>query len=586
MKTLLLSLVLLFSVCALKATHNRSGEILYKRIAPFSTVTGGVTVPVFTYSITLITYTDDGPSIADRCEDTIYFGDGQKAIAPRVNFPGTSGSFSNCGCGSGVGCGNIIMNEANYRVKKNVFSTTHTYSGTGNYIVSFLDPNRNASIVNIPNSVNQPFYVEALIMVTNSVVANTSPNPTNPPIDKGFVSSCFYHNPAAFDADGDSISYELMACNAPGATLPATGTGGSLGIDARGLMSWCSPQAIGEYNIVIKMKEWRRSCSDSAYHMIGYVMRDMQMIVGSGSPVPFVPGDLTDTCFVSGNTLHRSLGSVSSFFSGAALYGVCAYGSQQSATAITNTVAGTYDFSWPLDCQLAKHLPQQVVAVYSHNDLSTGTSRYYQHFNVRVLPPAAQIYSVASTINTVTIRWHPAPGCSGNISGYNVYRKSGANSWTHGYCQPGLPAASGYSLVLIGSVNDSLYNDIYLQPFANGSNMSYIVTTVSSDCQEGVAENPQSVSLVVGIEQYAQEFLSTSVYPNPSENNFEISFGKILNSTLQITLYAADGRVVYDAQQKAPGSHVTLNGADLSAGIYLMRLQTTNGQAYRKLIKE
>src|ERR1700750_1063705 len=101
MKKLFLSFILLFSVCALKATHNRSGEILYKRIAPFSTTSNGVTVPVYTYSITLITYTDDGPGIADRCEDTIYFGDGQKAVPSRMNFPGSAGSISNCGCPAG-----------------------------------------------------------------------------------------------------------------------------------------------------------------------------------------------------------------------------------------------------------------------------------------------------------------------------------------------------------------------------------------------------------------------------------------------------------------------------------------------------
>src|SRR5687768_10360106 len=94
------------------ATHNRAGEITYKRIAPFTKVVGGVTVPVFTYSITVIKYTDDGSGsiqIADRCVDTVDFGDNERGVAPRING-GTS-----CGCGTiggvQVGCGVLIINE-------------------------------------------------------------------------------------------------------------------------------------------------------------------------------------------------------------------------------------------------------------------------------------------------------------------------------------------------------------------------------------------------------------------------------------------------------------------------------------------
>ena len=64
-----------------RATHNRAGEILYKRIAPFTNTVNGVTVHVYTYSITVIKYTDSGVNVADRCIDTVYFGDGTKGIA-------------------------------------------------------------------------------------------------------------------------------------------------------------------------------------------------------------------------------------------------------------------------------------------------------------------------------------------------------------------------------------------------------------------------------------------------------------------------------------------------------------------------
>src|ERR1043165_3346015 len=78
-------LVFLYSTTT-RATHNRSGEILYKRIAPFSAIVNGVTVSVYNYSITVIKYTDHNlATVADRCVDTVYFGDGDRGIAPRIN---------------------------------------------------------------------------------------------------------------------------------------------------------------------------------------------------------------------------------------------------------------------------------------------------------------------------------------------------------------------------------------------------------------------------------------------------------------------------------------------------------------------
>jgi hypothetical protein len=125
---------------SVKATHNRAGEITYKRVEPFTKVVGGVTVQVFTYSITVIKYTDDGTGIADRCVDTVYFGDGQRGIAPRIN-----GSFG-CNCGNlngqPIGCGVVIISEPSYRVKVNIYTIVHTYPGAGDYLIRTFDPNR------------------------------------------------------------------------------------------------------------------------------------------------------------------------------------------------------------------------------------------------------------------------------------------------------------------------------------------------------------------------------------------------------------------------------------------------------------
>jgi len=265
---------------SLNATHNRAGEILYKRIAPFTNVAGSVTVQVYTYSITVVKYTDYGPGIADRCLDTVYFGDGAKGAALRSN--GTSSC--NCGTfgGTTIGCGSLIVNKPDYRVKYSVYTIIHTYPGPGIYLIISSDPNRNQGVHNIPNSVNQPFTLESLLII-GSLGTNSSPVLTNPPIDEATLGVCFTHNPGAVDSDGDSLSYQITNCLSPGYFDPETGVNGSFTINpVTGLLSWCSPQFIDEYNIAILVKEWRKN-SLGVPQMIGSVLRDMQVLVKYGT---------------------------------------------------------------------------------------------------------------------------------------------------------------------------------------------------------------------------------------------------------------------------------------------------------------
>lgn len=574
-KTILLSL-LLFSLLSLKATHNRAGEILYKRVAPFSNASG----QVYTYSITLITYTDDGPAIADRCNDTIYFGDGQQGLAVRINGPVTG----NCGCGSTVGCGEIIINETNYRVKKNIYTVIHTYAGPGSYVVHLFDVNRNANVVNVPNSVNQPFYIESLITISASTAANASPELTNAPIDRGFTGSCFYHNPAAYDADGDSLSYAIIACKGsqgldiPGYVFPDAGVSGSFNIHVvNGLLTWCNPQAVGQYNVAIKIREWRKPSCNAAYQVIGYVIRDMQIIIkGATFPsYPLIP--VSDTCVVAGSLVLRTFTSGST----PQVYGSCVSNSQPSAT-VTQASANSAVFTWQTNCNAIQQQPHQVNITYNVSSASD-TKRMYQKFNVRVVPPAPQIYSIVRGTNTVTVRWHKLNSCS-KVTGYNVYRKNGPDSWQHGDCETGVPTSSGYLLDFSGHVNDTSFTDLFVRDFANGSQANYIVTAVTGDCAESFASATSTISILVGIKENQLDASQVAVFPNPFKDELVIKLDQKTGSPLQVTVFSTDGRIIYEATTTAD-QPVKINSESFSPGVYLLRIKTANGQAYKKVIK-
>jgi Secretion system C-terminal sorting domain len=271
-KALIILITLVFAFSA-KATHNRSGEILYKRVAPFGTLNA----PIYTYSITVIKYTDHGALVADRCMDTVYFGDGQKGIAPRIN----GGTSLNCGCSGTIQCGQLIVQQNNYVVKKSIYSILHTYAGAGSYLISSSDPNRNPGIHNIPNSSSVPFYIESQLIITPGTAANSSPVFGSDPINQATLGLCFYDTLAATDVDGDSLFYELIPCAAPGYFYPETG-GGTISLNLNGILTWCVPQFLSEYQVAYKVSEFRKN-SLGVYLFIGYVIRDRQILVKPGS---------------------------------------------------------------------------------------------------------------------------------------------------------------------------------------------------------------------------------------------------------------------------------------------------------------
>jgi len=273
MKNILTFLSLALISFSAQATHNRGGEILYKRIAPFTSVVGSATVQVYTYSITVIKYTDHGSNVADRCQDTVYFGDGQKGVALRVN--GIVSGTCNC---NAIPCGSIIINNPGYIVKKNEYSIIHTYAGPGSYTLRSSDPNRNGGVRNIPNSINTPFIIESILVINSLTGANSSPELTFPPISQALLNVCFSHNSGAIDGDGDSLSFEITPCLAAGFYYPSL-EGGSFSIHpTTGLLSWCNPLFLDEYNVAFIVKEWRKNTS-GVYQYNGQVMRDMQILV-------------------------------------------------------------------------------------------------------------------------------------------------------------------------------------------------------------------------------------------------------------------------------------------------------------------
>jgi gliding motility-associated-like protein len=472
-----------------KATHNRAGEITYKWLFGY------------TYEIKVTTYTNIGSSgLADRCVDTVYFGDGQRAFVPRSNGTNTI-------CGSDGRDGIPISSN----IKLNEYVTTHTYPGPGNYVISMQDPNRNAGVLNMSNSVNEVFYIESLLVIpTFGSGKNNSAVLTFPPIDKGCLGRCFRHNPGAYDIDGDSLSYELTYCRkGPGGasclnyTYPATG-GGVYDVNATsGTLTWCSPQLQGEYNLAMFIKEWRKN-DDGDYFLVGYILRDLQVDVGTcvnNSPSIQV---ITDTCILAGTLLTRTVtatdpdGDQLTLSANGGPFGVTPPVATFAAPVGASPAHGV--FSWQTSCEHIRKTPYQVTIKVEDQDPQINLVDF-KTFNITIVAPPPLNLTATPLGTNVQLNWN-LPTCqlttgSNKIIYYTVYRKSDCLPWVHSPCETGVPAYTGF--VRVGyttGMNDTQFLDTNAgNGLSQGTNYSYLVVAVYTDGSQSYASNQVCVQL-------------------------------------------------------------------------------------------
>ncbi|MGI4832980.1 MAG: hypothetical protein ACRYFK_05905, partial [Janthinobacterium lividum] len=302
------------------ATHIRAGDIQSK----VDTITGNPNHIYFKLTL----YCDPAQQNTLQTTANILFGDGTRQDGiPRKD--------------------NITVND---RVHIYTFYFDHTFPGSGSYRVSFVGENRVDNVVNLPGAVNQTFYICSTITIDPTLGRNHSPILRAPAVDNAGLGQVFFHNPAAYDADGDSLSYHPLhslqvlggeeaarrngnnpdstVCTnyvfpnsqliAPGATqvtypgipTPIAGTLASYTQDKyTGQITWNAPAKIGYYNVAMVVEEWRRS--PGGYHrLIGQVIRDIQILVSATTNLPpqlTVPADI---CVQAGQTATLAISAI------------------------------------------------------------------------------------------------------------------------------------------------------------------------------------------------------------------------------------------------------------------------------------
>jgi gliding motility-associated-like protein len=475
------------------ATHERAGEITYKHIS------GN------TYEITVTTYTKESSAGADRCQLDVYITDQKSGIGDTLTFYRNNGSTVNIDNNSTCPYyGEPLGNDT----KKNTYVGTYTFGNAGNYIIAMNDDNRNDNILNINNgnSVNVSFSLHTEIKINPFLGSNSSPVLLNPPIDNACIGRCFYHNPQAYDADGDSLSYSLASCYANGTPIQGWVLPANVIIDElRGTVSWCSPPPPeGLYNIGILIKEWRRLPGDITRYYIGSVLRDLQIEVKTcNNHPPAVTAN--DTCIVAGNNLHLQATAIDPDIGQTIT--LSATGGPldvivPKATFIQKSSLSpvTSFFDWQPTCKQVQLLPYSVLFKAEDND-GTNPLTGYKSIFIKVIAPGPTTLTAKAIGTSILLDWNDV-ACNDTLgnnpfTGYTVYKKQSCSPWVHAICETGVPASSGYTLIgtTPPSVTAFADNNKGLG-LTYGTDYSYLVVANYTDGSQSYASTAVCAKLV------------------------------------------------------------------------------------------
>ena len=506
----------LFLSVNLFATHNRAGEITYRHV-------GG-----YTYEFTITTYTYLYSSVR-RAELPVSWGDGTSSIVPILNPPG-----------------HVLLPNTDYL--KNTYVATHTFPGAGVYEILMEDPNRNQGVNNIPNSVNVIFSIKTTMLIGSDIGSNNTPILLNPPIDKAAKGHIFIHNPAAYDPDGDSISYTITTCTGAGGqpiegyVLPAATD--TLLITKTGDLTWITPAQIGVYNIAIWVEEWREGL------IIDRIARDMQIDVYETDNNPPVNSTISDTCLLAGDTLNIYITATDA--DNDQMIQEMVGGSFQVAQspAIFEVDSSGYGYiyshyTWATNCTHARHQPYNMVLkttdVNDDINLVDLTS-----FNIKVLHRAPEGLEAFPGTDTIRLEW--SPSTCGTPAGYRIYRRIGSQAYTPGYCETGVPAFTGYEFLDYVSGADHTYytDDNHGGGLVPGYDYCYRITAYYSDGAESISSDEVCTTLIPGM----PSILRVSVEADDAENGtidvaWAVPEGEVIDTL--------DGPFRYEVLRMDPG---------------------------------
>ncbi len=455
------------------ATHLRAGQLIVER----------VNCQGLTFRISFVIYKDTGSTI-EVGGGTLRFGDGSDPdndgekgyVVPTESSNDPSMSTTNLG------------NEL--AVVR--YSITHTYGAPGRYVISYFEMNRNFGILNIQDSGNTSFYIEAEINIDPFFGCDNSPIMLIPPVDEACTGVAFVHNPGAYDPDGDSLSFELV--------VPKMDRGADV-VNYRspiapefyvnfdylnedktdepsfsinpytGELYWDAPgdklNEYGgrEYNVAFKVTEWRKI--QGRWYRLGYVIRDMQIIVrecDNDRPDLIVPDDI---CVEAGTLIDESIIGIDPNNDDVKIEAFSQVFFLNSNSATIDPSDGRWqpinsasvNFLWQTDCFHVRDQPYQVVFKITDDPVDGPKLVNFATWNITVIAPKPEWVNAQADFakKEATLEWEQYD-CF-NAQAIQIWRRVDSYNYVPGECETGMPDFLGYELIDQVSPLETTYID-------------------------------------------------------------------------------------------------------------------------------
>ncbi len=437
LKHILLLLCGLWATYA-SATHNRAGEITYRQVSDL------------TIEMTVTTYTKTSSSTADRDTLEIFWGDGTSQFVSRTDEI-------------------FLPND----VKVNKYVQSHTYPGRSTYTIFFEDPNRVANILNVspPNSVEVPFFLSTTFTFLDPQFQGTNSSTVllQPPLDIACVGQRFTHNPNAYDVDGDSLAYSLVTpLMSEGMPIDpyflpneiSPGVNNIISMNSvTGEFIWEAPQIQGEYNIAIRIDEYRDGL------LLNSIIRDMQILVRACDSTPPIIEVIKEICVIAGDSIDIPVRisdleldqRVSLSASGGPFV-------QDTSSADLLVPSGflqvpfTARFRWNTTCEHISEQYYQVVFRAADNSFgdSTGLATL-KVLRIKVVGPQPKGLDAQSQNSNIRLHWDRPYACQESkndyFQGFSVWRREGSNTFPIDTCEEGLDG-KGYEKIVFNTNNN------------------------------------------------------------------------------------------------------------------------------------
>ncbi|MCX8490713.1 MAG: gliding motility-associated C-terminal domain-containing protein, partial [Cyclobacteriaceae bacterium] len=426
-----------------------------------------------TFRIIITVYTSTDDTTVKFSDGTLNFGDGSKPIqTPTVD--------------------NIIRPELGKGVGFVQYSVPpHTFPGPGYYVITYKERNRNTGILNMTDSKETQFFLETVIIVDSFIGCDNSPRLLVPPIDRGCTGKAWYHNPGAFDPDGDSLSYEFTnpkqdknvsvnnyrdpnnrefytKLNYSAANEDQNGSPTFSINPVTGTILWDAPGAAGEYNIAFRIIQWRKI--GSSWRQIGYVTRDMQIVIEdckNQRPELTVPSDI---CVEAGTSINEfifgndpdaldslkieAFSEVFSLTSSPATYTPFPARFQGRGRPVT------LNFNWNTTCAHVKDQPYQVVFKISDKSKSGPSLVQFKTWRIRVVGPKPVWKSAALNLATrsANLEWQNYK-CAANATKMEIWRRVDSFPGAVEPCVTGMPDSFGFTKIATVPIGTTKYTN-------------------------------------------------------------------------------------------------------------------------------